>query len=308
LEVTVERASSKTEQEQISATKISILGSIVLFLISAVVGLAVDSITLILDASASLVILAVAFLMKTSLRKIQSPPDKRFHFGYGKYEPLTLAVQGGLIIATCVISIKFAIQDLVHPDDVVHYGIPLAAAFVSGLIGIGITVYLKTVAKRTHSRMIDTAGLHWLADTLLSFGVCAGFLFAFILQKFGFDRATPYVDPAMAIVLAIILIRMPIRMILHNVSELLDAAPPENVLNQVAHLAQEYAKKLSGVHRLRMRKSGERLFADVCFMVDNDFTVSQIQRLAESFEQDLSAVVPVSDVVVYFKLNRSQTH
>ena len=84
------------------------------FLIPAVVGIAVDSITLILDASASLVILVVALLMNTSIKKVHQPPDEIFNFGYERYEPLTVAVQGGLIIATCAVRAKFAIQEIIN--------------------------------------------------------------------------------------------------------------------------------------------------------------------------------------------------
>ncbi|MBN1102534.1 MAG: cation diffusion facilitator family transporter [Deltaproteobacteria bacterium] len=301
MEGEAERIDLPTEQEHHAATKVSMLGSAVLFMISAVVGLYIDSITLILDASASLVILAVAFLMKISLKKVQSPPDGRFNFGYGKYEPLTLAVQGGLIISTCVVSMKFAVQDILHPDDVEHYGIALVATFVSGMIGIFVTVCLKAIARRTHSRMIDTASLHWLADTLLSFGVCAGFLFGFVLQSLGYHRITPYVDPAMAIALALILIRMPIRVIIHNVFELLDAVPPEDLHSRITKLVGEYARSMLGIHRLRIRKAGERVFVDVCFLVESDSTVSQMHQFGEGLERDLKELVPIVDVVVCFK-------
>jgi len=97
------------QRTQILAVKISILGSVILFLISAGVGVAIDSITLILDAAASLVILLVALLVRQAVQKIHLPADERFNFGYGKYEPLTIAVQGALIIITCAVSIGFAI-------------------------------------------------------------------------------------------------------------------------------------------------------------------------------------------------------
>lgn len=289
------------KRQQILAARVSILGSAVLFLISAIVGIALDSITLILDASASLVILIVAFLMYASIKKVHSPPDKFFNFGYEKYEPLTLVTQGILIIATCLISIKFAIQDIIHPDDVEHYGIPVLATFISGFIGVFITGYLKKAARRTNSEMLKTARMHWFADTMLSFGVCAGFLSGLILQRLGFSRITPYVDPVMAIVLAVILIQMPIRMIAHNALELLDSVPPGDIRSKVAKVVDEHKPRSFGVYRLRTRKAGERIFVDVCFIVKEDLTVAQIQELAGSFERDFKAFFPVSDVVVYFK-------
>jgi cation diffusion facilitator family transporter len=294
------------ERQQILATKVSIWGSIILFLISAGAGLAVDSITLILDAAASLVILAVAFLMHFSIKKVHSPPDDLYNFGYGKYEPLTVAVQGGLIIATCVISINFAVQDIIHAEDIHGYGLPVVATFISGLLGVFITGYLKKAGHRTNSAMLRTASLHWHADTVLSFGVCAGFLCGLGLQILGYRNITPYVDPVMAILLALYFIQAPIKSIFHNVSELLDAVPPKDIRDRVKQVVDLYKPKSFGIHRVRTRKAGERIFVDICFIVLPNITINEVEELANSFERDLKQHLPNSDVVVYFKLMRQQ--
>lgn len=292
------------QHQQILATRVSIVGSLVLFLISAGVGIAIDSITLLLDAGAGLVILLVAFLMHISIKKIHQPPDESFNFGYSKYEPLTVVAQGGLIIATCLISIKFAIQDIIHADDVHGYLIPTLATFISGVIGIFIVSYLKKVAIRTNSAMLHTASLHWRADTILSFGVCLGFLVGLILQRAGFTNVTPYVDPVMAIILAFIFIMVPLKTIIDNVKELLDAVPEESIHSKVKKVVDRHKPHSFGVYRLRTRKAGEKIFVDVCFIVHDNSTIAGVEGLANNFEKDLRADLPNSDVVVYFKPNR----
>jgi cation diffusion facilitator family transporter len=297
------------QREQILAAKISIWGSIILFLVSAGVGIAVDSITLILDASASLVILFVAFLMHFSIKKVHKPADDLYNFGYGKYEPLTVAIQGILIIATCVISMKFAIQDIIHADEGQHsFGLPVVATFLSGVLGIFIMSYIKGAAKRSHSAMLETAGFHWGVDTLLSFGVCAGFLFGLILENLGFKKWTPYVDPVMAIILALFFVMSPVKTIMHNVFELLDAVPDEHIRSKVREVVKAYTPHYFAVHRLRTRKAGEKIFVEVCFIVKHDLTINEVEGLAGSFEKDLKKHFPVSDVVVYFKPAQAQRY
>ncbi len=65
-------------------------------------------------------------------------------------------------------------------------------------------------------------------DTVLSFGVCFGFICGLLLQRMGSYKMTPCVDPVMAIILASILIGVPFKTVMHNVLELLDAAPEGN--------------------------------------------------------------------------------
>jgi len=265
----------------------------------------VDSITLILDASSSLVILATAFLMRFSVSKIHRPPDDLYHFGYHKYEPLTATIQNLLIIATCVVSIKFAVQDIVHAEDVHSYGLPMVATFVSGIIGLFITGYLRRTARVTDSQMVKTTSIHWLADTALSFGVCAGFCLGFLMQTLGYDTITPYIDPVMAIILAVFLMFMPIKGGMHSLFELLDASPAADVSGKINEVIDRYRHKFSGIDRLRIRKAGLKLFVDICFLVGQDCTVAQVGALADGFEREVKEEIPDSDIVVCFKPERA---
>ncbi|MCK9573342.1 MAG: cation diffusion facilitator family transporter [Candidatus Omnitrophica bacterium] len=289
------------QKDQFLAARISILGALILFIISAVVGIAVDSITLILDASASLVILATGFLMRFSIKKVHAPPDDLYNFGYHKYESLTVVIQNVLIVATCAISIKFAIQDIVHADDVHSYSLPAIATFFSGVLGIFILFYLKVIARKTDSQMIRAASLHWLSDTVLSFGICVGFLFGMFMQNMGYARILPYIDPVMSILLALFFILFTLKAGTYDLFELLDAAPRESIRGKIKTVIDLYRPKSFGVHRLRARKAGKKIFIDVCFLVRDNLTINQIEELAESFERDLKTHLPDSDVVVYFK-------
>ena len=289
------------QRQQELAVWVSIYGSFLLFLVSFSIGLAINSITLLLDAAASLVILVVALLVRFSIKKIHLPPDDIHNFGYGKYEPLTVVAQGFMIIAICIVSIKFAIQDIIHIDDVHSYIIPTIATFLSGVLGIFITVYIKKSAVKTNSDMLKTSGMHWHIDTILSFGVCAGFLIGFILQFLGFYKITPYVDPVMALILSLILLEMPIKAIMRSVPELLDIAPAQHIKSKVKEVVEIYMPKSFGVHRLRTRKAGERVFIDVCFLVKPDMTVLEAEELSKNLEIDLTKHLPYCDVVVYFK-------
>ena len=299
--MTIDRPLKEKQKQQASAIWVSIYGSLLLFLVSGIVGLAINSVTLLLEAAASLVILFVAILVRFSISKIHLPPDDVYNFGYGKYEPLTVVAQGLMIIAVCAVSIKFAIQDIIHPEDVHSYLVPAIATFLSGILGILITVYIKKAAVKTGSDMLKASGMHWHIDTLLSFGVCLGFVSGFILQALGFSGITPYVDPVMAIALAVVFIKMPVRAIMHSIPELLDIVPAHHIKAKVKEIVEIYRTGSFGVHRLRTRKAGERVFVDICFLVSPDMTVFQAEQISKNFQTDLIRHLPYCDIVVYFK-------
>jgi cation diffusion facilitator family transporter len=289
------------QKQQASAVWVSIYGSLLLFFVSGIIGLAINSVTLLLEAAASLVIFFVAILVRFSIKKIHLPPDDVYNFGYGKYEPLTVVAQGLMIIAVCAVSIKFAIQDIIHPEDVHSYLVPAVATFLSGVLGILITLYIKKAAAKTNSDILKASGTHWYIDTLLSFGVCLGFLSGFILQAFGFSEITPYVDPVMAVLLAVIFIKMPVRAIMRSIPELLDIVPAYHINTKVKEVVEIYRRGSFGVHRLRTRKSGEKVFVDICFLASPDMTVFQAEQISKNFQADLTMHLPYCDIVVYFK-------
>lgn len=289
------------ESSQSSAASVSFWGSIVLFAISAAAGIAVDSVTLILDASASLVILAVAFMMNSTIKKIHSPPDEIFNFGYEKYEPFTVVLQGGLIIATCLVSIKFAVQDIVHAEDIKNYQIPIIAAYISAAIGIFVSIFIKVAAHKTRSSMMHAASMHWFIDTGMSFGMLGGFYAGSILKEKGYTHITPFVDPVMAILLALVFILPPLKAMKRNLFELLDAVPSKDIRDRVRKVVDEYKPKMFGVHRVRTRKAGEKVFVEVCFIVKENMTLREAEAIAADFERDLKTHLHHIDVVVYFK-------
>lgn len=288
----------------VTAAGVSMLGSVILFFISAAVGIMVDSITLILDAAASLVIFAAALLIHYAIRKINQPPNNFYHYGYHKYEPFTAVVQRGLIIVTCLISMGFAIQDILHAEDISSYSLPAIATFFSGILGLAVTVYLRRISRQINSPMIKAAGLHWMSDAVLSLGVCGGFLFGLMVPHFGYSQIKPYVDPVMAIGLALCLMLMPVKGFMNDLFELLDAAPANPIRNQVRKVVDLYKPRAFGVHRLRTRAAGRKIFVDVCFLVRDSLTMASAQELADGFERDLKTHIPDCDVIVYFKVRR----
>ncbi|MDD4908910.1 MAG: cation diffusion facilitator family transporter [Candidatus Omnitrophica bacterium] len=294
-------AALEVKRLQMLSVRVSIAGSIILFLISASVGIIVDSITLILDASSNLVILAVAFLMNFAVNKIHKPADERYNFGYGKYEPFTASIQGILIFATCIFAIKFAIQDIVHAEDIKNHFLPMAATFVASILGLFITIYLKRLSGRSGSSMLRASCLHWQMDTVLSFGVCFGFLIGLFLQREGYYKMTPYVDPVMAIILAFILIWAPFKTVIHNIRELLDAAPKGQIHARIKKIVEKRKPEHIIIHRIRTRRAGEKIFLDIIFDGKEDLTLAQAEELTGILETDIKADLGNCDILISFR-------
>ena len=290
-----------SENRQIFAIHISMVAATMLFLVSLVVGVISDSITLLLDASAGLVIILVAIFMRKIIKTVNKPPDTSFNFGYGKYEPLTIALQGTMIILSCIIAGKFAIQDIIHPEDITRYDIPALSSIFLFIVSLSMSLHLKNVSKATHSPILKMASYHWRIDCLMSLGMFIGFSFGFFTKRAGFTNITPYIDPVMTLMLIIFFVKAPVEAIMHNGLELLDMAPPKETMEKVKEVVGKHQTKVSGVHSVKSRKAGSKIFIQVCFLAEGNTTVQETEKLAKIFEEDIKEHFSDCDVVVYFK-------
>ncbi|MDD5020374.1 MAG: cation diffusion facilitator family transporter [Candidatus Omnitrophica bacterium] len=283
-----------------TAAVVSMVLSVVIFLITLAAGIVSDSIALLLDASMGFIIVFMAFMLRFSIQKIHMPPDQFFNFGYEKFEPFTAVIQGIAIVLSCVFSSYFAIQDIVHAEDIVRYDIPMYVSLFSGTVALLNAFFLRRISRATHSTVLQVSSLHWLMDGSLSFAMCAGFLFGFMMHRLGYFHITHYVDPVMALVLACFFIGMPLKLIRHNVRELLDATPSREVRSEIETIVEKHKARSFGIRSIRMRRAGEKVFLNVCFEIYGHTTMVQAQEFAESFEKDIAAHFPRYDVIVYF--------
>jgi divalent metal cation (Fe/Co/Zn/Cd) transporter len=104
----------------------------------------------------------------------------------------------------------------------------------------------------------------------------------------------------MALILAVIFMWTPVKLIKLNISQLLDAAPIEEVRNNIEEIVEKHKAKAFGIHSIRARRAGEKVFLDVCFEIHGHTTMIDAQRFTESFEKDIAAKFPKYDVIVYF--------
>jgi len=296
---------SEIKHRQITAIEVSLLGSMLMVVNSLTIGLMVNSITLILDASISMVVAVATALMYITTKKVHLPPDDSYNFGYGKFEPLTVMVHGGLVIASCIISAAYAVMNIMHVEDITNYNIPtigvLGALIFSGLV----MLYLRREAKITKSGLLRSIGVQWTNDTVFYAVIFCGFFAGLILMKRGFNHITPFIDPTMTLILVVFLIRMPLKVVMENSLELLDAVPGAPTRAKIIKVIKQHYPKGFTIQRLRSRKAGQKIFIDICLGAPNGMALVEAEMLSERIEYMLKKHFLHCDVVVSFKTSKT---
>ncbi len=288
-----------------SCFRMSAWGCAVIGALAAAACLWTDSCTLIVEAFLYIVDTAVAIVSVVIVRRLESPPDEHFPFGYHKLEPAVVNASATLLIAGSVIAVLLAVQDIRHPDNIKAYPIALGFAAAATIISAALWLRIRAAQAAAGSPLLKTEALTWGIATIESVGVLAGFAVAWVLEHqsdSGLQRLAPYVDPVMAMILSIAILKEPLKTYWESYSDLLDANFRSDIAKQVREkvaivLAQRHPRVQ--VLALRFRRAGRKLFVHVELALPNEFTVVEIHSLQSEIEAAIRAARPETLLVTF---------
>jgi len=280
------------------ATIRGIVASSVLAAVKIVGGILGNSYALIADGIESMLDIVSSLVVWGSLRISTQPPNERYPYGYGRVEPLSaLVVATALMAAAAGIAIQ-SIREILTP----HHA-PAAFTLVI-LVGVVVTkevmfrVLFRT-GEAIGSTAMQTDAWHHRSDSLTSAAAFVGISIALFAGE-GYESA----DDWAALVAAGVIAYNGIRLFRSASREVLDAAPPPEVVDHVRTVAQSVAG-VSEIDKCRVRKSGLGMFVDIHIVVDGSLSVRKGHSLSHEVKDRLIAEVGgVQDVLVHIEPSR----
>lgn len=248
------------------------------------------SVGLLSDALESLVNLAAALLALWMLRLAASPPDEEHPYGFSKAEYFSAGIEGGLIVLAAGGILVAAIPRLVHPQplDMPAFGLGLTA--VATALNFAVARSLIGAGRRFHSIALEADGRHLMTDVWTSLGVFAGVALVFATRLY-------WLDPLIALAVAVHIVWAGATLVRRSVRGLLDAAISPADKNEVTRLFGEYARRYGvSFHALRTRQAGARRFLSFHMLVPDTWTVSQAHKLSEEIEARIRSLVPNASI------------
>ncbi|MGD9530871.1 cation diffusion facilitator family transporter [Pseudonocardia sp.] len=261
--------------------------------VSLVWGLAVGSSAIVFDGLYSCASVVLTLGAVVALRTARRGADDRYPWGREAWEPVTVVMKAAALAALCVYALVEAIGVLLRGGREIATGWALLYAVLATTGGVVVSIYLRRRA-REGSDILRAESAEWTGDTLLSFGVLAGFALAFVLQRTGRDDLARLVDPAMVAIICAIYLWVPLRMVRGGFREVLAMAPDPAVLDplraQVAAVAAEYGFAETF---LRASKVGGRLDVEVDFVVAEDSRARDVTAFDGVREQLWERLTPL---------------
>jgi len=225
-----------------------------------------NSYALIADGIESTADIVSSLVVWGGLRVAGTPANERHPYGYGKAEALAGVVAAlGILAAALMIAIQ-AIREILTPHHLPHWSTLLILVLVVG-VKETLARWTSHVGEKADSVALQADAWHHRADAISSIAAFIGISIALIGGP-GFEPA----DDWAALVACTVIAYSGLRLLYITARDILDAAPPKEVEEQVRSIASKIPG-VKAVEKCRIRKSGTMLFVEIHIEVDGVATV-----------------------------------
>lgn len=253
-----------------------------------------DSVGLLSDAAESVVNLVAAVVALVALTVAARPPDAGHHFGHTKAEYFSAVTEGIMIFVAAVYIIVTAVQRLITPVPLSNIAVGLAISLVASIINGWVALVLLRAGRRHRSITLVADGKHLLTDVWTSAGVIVGVLLVI-------PTGWLWLDPVVAILVGLNIIRTGWHLIQQSVGGLLDRAMDAESQARVDAVLSEFVSDEVRFHAVRSREAGHRSFLSMHVLVPGSWTVRRGHDLVEDIEERLRAAVDHLEVSAHIE-------
>jgi len=252
------------------------------------------------DAAESVVhVFAVAFAA-WALRLSHKPADGTHHYGHDKIAFISAGFEGAMIAAAAVLIIYQAGTQFVRGVDISNLGLGLWITAAAGLVNLVLGLSLVKVGNRTSSPLLRANGMHVLTDVWSS----AAVLVALVLIK---TTGWVWWDPIAAILAALNIFRVGMKLIRESLRGLLDEADPAIEQQARDMLDAETSSRDLAYHNFRHRHSGRSHWLEFHLIFPDEMTVETAHNQATEIEAAVAKLIaPNGRVITHLEPRSSE--
>ena len=228
-----------------------------------------------LDSVVNLVGACFALAMVSYARR---PANSAFPYGHGKAEYFSSAFEGVLILATSAGIIWAVATRLRAPQPLESLGLGSALAIAAAAMNFVVARFLLQSGRKHRSVATEADGRHLMADVWMTVGIVVG-------VAAGGVTGWLWLDPGVAVLVAVNLLRDGLRLLLFSLGGLMDAAWPDEDLERAKEALRRLAPEGGTFRNLRTRRAGAQRFAFVELHLPGDWSVHRADAVVRAVEQ-----------------------
>ncbi len=269
--------------------KVSFIGSVLFVLAEGIMAWVTHSHSLLTDCLFDAADLAMIGPFLVLIPLLYKPVTEKHPYGYSQVESLFLLVKYSVLLAlTCSLLVE-NVKLLFQGGHNVDAGIIALFEFLVCLGCACIYLILRHYSKKYASDTIKAELYMWKLDIVSSMGVALAFAIQTMLIHTRLNFIVPFIDPSVAVIMAIFLIREPVKVIFRSIRNLVLFAPDEEVFDQIHGIVDKHMRDYPyEVTFLDVIQTGRKLWVEVYIGNQTDVIhVSVLHCVRNEIRQEL---------------------
>jgi len=268
------------------ASGISLAVAAILVVVKLAAWIFTGSVAMLSSAMDALVDTAASVATFFGVRYAERPPDHDHRFGHGKGEAVAGFTQATLLAGAALALAAQSAERLFFPEPVQLLGLGLGVIIVGLLAAAGLVAMQTWVVRRTGSTAISADRAHYATDVAVNLAV---------LVALGVTRLTGWqrVDPIFALAISGYMLWSSRTIAQEALKQLLDHELSTQERQRIAETVLA-CSDVRGLHDLRTRHAGDRIFVEFHLEVDGHLTIDEGHAVGDAAEASVERLFPTT--------------
>lgn len=284
---------------KVKVARLSLLSNTILIIMKLIVGLFTGSVSIISEAIHSTMDLLAAIIAFISVRISDKPADDNHPYGHGKVENISGVIEALLIFLASVWIIIEAIKKIINPSEIESVGVGFIVMFISAAINFIVSKKIYKVAKQEDSIALEADALHLKADVYTSLGVGSGL---FLIWVTGLN----YLDPIVAILVAIFILKESFELLKTAFNPLLDVKLSDEEIEIIKDTIIKYSSAFCNYHNLKTRKSGRIRYVDLHLVFPENKSIKEAHDICDKIEHNIEQALKYAEVMIHLESSENK--
>ena len=226
---------------------IGILANVFLAAFKAAVGLASNSIAIVLDAVNNVSDAASSVITIVGTKLAGKEPDRKHPFGYGRIEYLSAMVISVLVLYAGITAFVESVKKIIHPDTPDYSTVTLIIVAVAVVVKIFLGRYVKSVGEKVNSDSLVDSGKDAMLDSVISASTLVAAAIHLIFHV--------SLEAWLGAVIALVIIKSGIEMLRETLSQILGERADADLAREIKAAVTGYPQ-ISGAYDLVLHNYG----------------------------------------------------
>ena len=260
---------------------VGIIANVLLAAFKAVIGLASNSIAIVMDAVNNISDAASSVITIVGTKLAGKEADKKHPFGYGRIEYLSAMIISVLVLYAGITAFTESVKKIIRPETPDYSVVSLVIVGVAVAVKILLGRYVKSVGEKVNSDSLVNSGEDATLDSIISASTLVA---AVIYLIFGLS-----LEAWLGAIIAVVIIKSGIEMLRDTLSKLLGERADAELAREIKKTVMSYPE-VSGAYDLVMHNYGPDSYnGSVHIEVPDTLSADDLDRLIRTITVDVYA-------------------